>query len=124
MEEYKYKAHRLAEFSDWLDQLTPDDKALVLDRIEKMRRGTFGDSEPVGSGISEARIHEGPGLRIYYLVHGKTIILLMHGGTKRTQQKDIEKAHDVLKRMQERQKLLLEQEAAKKAKEKQNGKPH
>ncbi len=89
-----------------------------------MRRGTFGDSEPVGSGISEARIHEGPGLRIYYLVHGKAIILLMHGGTKRTQQQDIEKAHDVLKRLQERQKRLLEQEAAKRAKEKQNGKPH
>ncbi len=71
-----FNIKRLKSFDQWLEKLDPDNKALVLARVEKMAHGTFGDSAPVGEGISEARIHEGPGWRIYYYIVGNTLVLL------------------------------------------------
>lgn len=59
---------------------------------QKMEEGSFGDSKPVGDGIFEARIHVGAGWRIYYIVVGNELILLMHGGTKRTEKRNTETA--------------------------------
>lgn len=63
-------------------------------RVDRMELGLFGDSEPVGDGVSELRIHYGPGYRVYYAKEGKTIYLLLCGGDKSTQSKDIKRARE------------------------------
>ena len=63
--------------------------------------GNFGDSEPVGEGISEMRIHVGPGYRVYYSRTGKVIYLLLCGGDKSTQKKDIELAKAILRGLED-----------------------
>lgn len=62
-----------------------------------MAQGNFGKSEPVGDGVSELKIDLGPGYRIYYFIHDKEIIILLIGGDKSTQQKDINKAKEMAK---------------------------
>ncbi len=57
-----------------------------------MAEGNFGDAEPVGEGISEARIHYGPGYRLYFIRRGQSLVVLLCGGDKSTQQKDIKQA--------------------------------
>jgi putative addiction module killer protein len=60
--------------------------------LDRLAFGHAGDAEPIGEGISELRIHYGPGYRIYFHRRGNTIIVLLCGGTKRGQSKDIEAA--------------------------------
>jgi putative addiction module killer protein len=67
-------------------------KARVMARIERLAAGNPGDVKPVGEGVSEMRIDYGPGYRVYYTKQGRTIIILLVGGDKRTQAKDIKKA--------------------------------
>lgn len=69
-------------------------KARILVRIRRLSLGNFGDSKSLGSGISELRIDYGPGYRIYYTRRGEELIVLLAGGDKSTQQKDIRKAKD------------------------------
>jgi putative addiction module killer protein len=81
------------EFKKWLKALRDvTAKAKILVRIRRLENGNEGDSAPVGEGISELRIHHGPGYRIYYKKVGKALILLLCGGDKSTQAKDIKKA--------------------------------
>ena len=61
-------------------------------RIARLRLGNFGDSKSLGQGVYELRIHFGPGYRIYYGLDGQKIVLLLCGGDKKTQEKDIKKA--------------------------------
>lgn len=61
-------------------------------RLDRVRDGLFGDVEPVGSGVSELRIHYGPGYRVYFIRRGKTVITLLGGGTKAGQKRDIKAA--------------------------------
>lgn len=61
-------------------------------RIDRMKEGNFGDSEPIGDGLSEARIHYGPGYRVYFMQQGDQIVVLLCGGDKATQTKDIKQA--------------------------------
>jgi len=70
-------------------------KALILKRINRLKKGNPGDIEPVGEGIFEIRIHYGPGYRVYYKDASNEIILLLCGGDKSTQQKDITKAKEL-----------------------------
>jgi putative addiction module killer protein len=66
-------------------------------RVDKIELGLFGDVEPVGDGLSELRIHYGPGYRVYYGKEGNKVYLLLCGGDKSTQSKDIKKAKEYWK---------------------------
>ncbi len=81
------------EFSEWLGALRDSRaKAKILIRIDRLAGGNPGDVVPVGKGVSEMRINYGPGYRIYYIQRGARYILLLAGGDKRTQDRDISKA--------------------------------
>ncbi|RKP50677.1 type II toxin-antitoxin system RelE/ParE family toxin [Trinickia fusca] len=67
-------------------------RALIASRLDRLAFGYAGDVEPVGQGISELRIHYGPGYRIYFQKRGDTIVILLCGGTKSGQARDIELA--------------------------------
>lgn len=67
-------------------------RALIASRLDRLAFGNAGDVRPVGQGISELRIDYGPGYRVYFLMRGKEIIILLCGGDKSTQDKDIEAA--------------------------------
>ncbi|NBS02995.1 MAG: type II toxin-antitoxin system RelE/ParE family toxin [Rhizobiales bacterium] len=85
--------HQTEVFRLWLESL--DDaktRAIILARIDRMGLGHFGDIEPVGSGISELRIHYGAGYRLYIVQRGRSVIILLCGGSKSTQKRDIIKA--------------------------------
>lgn len=72
-------------------------KAAIAARLFRLVNGLPGDVSPVGSGVSELRIHYGPGYRIYFKQHKKEIILLLCGGDKNSQNKDIEDAKKLAK---------------------------
>ena len=81
------------EFIAWLDELADVTvRSIVLARIKRLERGLMGDVEPVGNGVSELRIHVGAGWRVYFVRHGSQIIVLLAGGSKRTQKTDIKRA--------------------------------
>ena len=80
-------------FAKWIDGLRDiRARARVLVRIERLSLGNPGDVKPVGEGVSELRIDYGPGYRVYYKKVGGTIIILLAGGDKRTQVKDVRAA--------------------------------
>ena len=85
---------RTDEFAQWLKRLKDSNaKARINLRIRRISlTGNFGDCKPVGDGISELRIDCGPGYRLYFAQRGKEVILLLVGGDKSSQQRDIEKA--------------------------------
>ncbi|MDP2816865.1 MAG: type II toxin-antitoxin system RelE/ParE family toxin [Polaromonas sp.] len=66
--------------------------ALIASRLDRLAFGFVGDAEPVGQGVSELRVHHGPGYRIYFRKRGNAIIVLLCGGDKSTQAKDIKMA--------------------------------
>lgn len=80
-------------FAKWLDKLHDiRARARILVRIKRLTAGNPGDVKPVGEGVSELRINYGPGYRVYYKQFGESIIILLAGGDKRTQTKDIKNA--------------------------------
>jgi putative addiction module killer protein len=80
-------------FSRWLERLKdPKVKAKVLVRITRLSAGNPGDVKPVGKGVSEMRIPYGPGYRVYFVQQGDRLIILLAGGSKKTQSKDIQTA--------------------------------
>ena len=80
-------------FARWLNGLADRQaRARIKTRLDRVSLGNFGDVEPVGEAVSELRIDWGPGYRVYFVRVGKTILLLLCGGDKRTQQRDIENA--------------------------------
>lgn len=79
-----------ATFAKWLDGLRDAKaQAKVLVRIQRLAAGNPGDVEPVGNGISEMRIDHGPGYRVYFMRRGLALVILLCGGDKSTQRKDI-----------------------------------
>lgn len=90
------------KFSSWLKKLKDNTgKARIVARINRLLEGLPGDVTPVGQGISELRIHHGPGYRVYFYQQGDTLVILLCGGDKGTQSRDIETAHQVLKAWRE-----------------------
>ena len=80
-------------FSQWLDNLADiRARARVMVRIERLAQGNPGDTAPVGKGVGELRINHGPGYRVYYQQRGNTLIVLLAGGDKSSQGKDIKTA--------------------------------
>ena len=80
-------------FANWLDALKDiRARARILVRIERLAAGNPGDVKPVGEGVSELRINYGPGYRVYYKKHGRQVVILLAGGDKRTQSKDMKTA--------------------------------
>ena len=86
-------ANGKSPYAQWLRSLRdPRARAKVIMQVDRMELGLFGDSKPIGEGLSELRIHYGPGYRVYYGKEGQQIYLLLCGGDKSTQSKDIEQA--------------------------------
>jgi len=71
----------------------------IQTRIDRAEEGNFGDCEPVGEGVSEMRIHYGPGYRVYFAQRGLEIVILLAGGDKSTQSKDIKTALDLARQL-------------------------
>ncbi len=83
----------LPEFTAWLDGLKDETvRGVIVARIKRLERGLMGDVQPVGEGVSELRIHLGAGWRLYFTQRGTQILVLLVGGSKRTQKKDIKRA--------------------------------
>ena len=70
-------------------------------RIDRAELGNFGDCEPVGEGVSEMRIHYGPGYRVYFVQRGVEVVILLAGGDKASQSKDIKRALTLARGLQE-----------------------
>lgn len=83
----------LPQFSAWLDRL-PDMavRSVVVARLKRLELGLMGDVEPLGEGVSELRIHFGAGWRVYFTQRGTQVIVLLAGGSKRSQKRDIKHA--------------------------------
>ena len=80
-------------FAKWIDALKDiRARARIQVRIERLAAGNPGDVKPVGGGVSELRIDYGPGYRVYYKKHGRQMVILLAGGDKRSQSKDIKTA--------------------------------
>jgi len=96
-----YKIEKTDDFDKWLRKLKDlRAKAKILFRIQKIENDEhFGDCEPVGNGIGELKIAYAKGYRVYFKESDGKIIILLIGGDKSTQQRDIEKAKEILKRI-------------------------
>jgi putative addiction module killer protein len=81
-------------FGRWFDGLTAQAAAKVSTAVERMRQGNLASTKSVGGGVREYRIDWGPGYRIYFAQDGNTLILLLGGGTKKRQDKDIRQAQE------------------------------
>lgn len=93
-----YNVQQTKKFSQWLIKLK-DMRAriAIVRRIERVQSGNLGDVKSVGESVYEIRIDMGPGYRLYYMMRGDEIIILLVGGDKSTQQRDIEKAIEMAK---------------------------
>ncbi len=88
-------------FAKWLDELKDfQGRIRILVRIERLAAGNPGDVKPIGEGVSELRINYGPGYRVYYKKIGQKVIILLAGGDKDSQQKDINTAIRLAKNLQ------------------------
>lgn len=87
-----------ATFSQWLIGLKDNlARMRILARLDRVSLGTFGDSQSVGGGVSELRIHYGPGYRLYYIQRGAQVVVMLCGGDKSSQARDIEQAKIIAK---------------------------
>ena len=89
-------------YRKWFDSLKDRNARMRIDiRIRRISLGNFGDVKPVGEGVSEIKIDYEPGYRIYFVQKKNTIIILLSGGDKSTQSRDIQKAHELAQRLEE-----------------------
>jgi putative addiction module killer protein len=88
-----FEVVRTAVFARWLSALRDTRAQAALQvRLERLSLGLFGDSKAVGEGVSELRIDVGAGYRAYYIRSGRTVVVMLCGGDKKTQPRDIERA--------------------------------
>ncbi len=87
-------------FSDWFENLKDrTGAARIQARIDRAEGGNFGDSEAVGEGVSEMRIQFGPGYRVYYVQRGLEVVILLAGGDKSSQARDIKSALEMARNL-------------------------
>ena len=85
------------EFGQWLSALRDiRGQVKILARLERAEQGNFGDVKPLGEGLCEMRVHYGPGYRIYYTQRGEIVYLLLVGGDKSSQTRDIARARAMM----------------------------
>ncbi len=93
---------RSAGFDMWLSGLADQKaKARILARLRSASLGNFGDCEPVGEGVSEMRIHFGPGYRVYFVRMEMSVYFLLAGGDKSSQRRDIARAKDMARQLKD-----------------------
>jgi putative addiction module killer protein len=80
-------------FDEWFADLEPVARAKVTRAIVRLEQGNFSNVKSVGEGVFEYRINFGPGYRVYFGQDGETVVILLTGGTKKRQQRDIDTAH-------------------------------
>lgn len=98
---------QVSPFSRWLTGLKDRKaQARIVKSVSKMQNGNLGDCKSVGSGVIEHRIHYGPGYRVYFVTEGEELILLLMGGNKSSQQKDISQAKSYWLDYKQRRKTL------------------
>jgi len=87
---------RTQAYEDFIGGLR-DNKAvaMIVMRVQRLANGNAGDAAPVGEGVSELRLHYGPGYRVYFIQRGKLLIVLLGGGDKSSQQRDIKRAKEL-----------------------------
>ncbi len=96
------EVRKTSAFSRWFDSLRDRRaKARIQVRIDRIEMGNLGDATPIGEGVSELRIHYGPGYTIYFVQHGNTVVILLSGGDKGSQQTDINKAKALAKQLED-----------------------
>ncbi len=95
---------RTDAFAEWLKKLSDaKGRARILARLDAAALGNFGDCVSVGEGVSEMRIHTGPGYRVYYTRRDSVLYLLLLGGDKSTQARDIKRAIKMARELEERE---------------------
>lgn len=87
--EYYLTATNKKPFKEWVDGLDSVTRAKIRIRLDRIRLGNLGKNRHAGEGVYELKINYGPGFRVYYALNGKTVVLLLLGGDKSTQVKDI-----------------------------------
>lgn len=99
-----YLIEKTFEFDKWLRKLRDKTaRAKILFRIQRVESGNLGDIKSVSYGLTEMRIPYGKGYRIYYKIVGRQVVLLLIGGDKSTQEKDIEKAREIWNNYQKKE---------------------
>lgn len=95
------EVYKTSIFEKWFSKLRDHQaRYAIAARIDRLRVGHFGDVKPVGGGVSEMRVHCGAGYRIYFVKRRTTLIVLLCGGDKKTQDRDIEQAKSIAATME------------------------
>lgn len=93
-----YTVKQTEAFKAWLENLLDvRGRIAIARRLERMSIGNFGDSHSVGEGVSELRVDFGPGYRVYYTLRGNDLVIVLAGGDKSTQPRDVKRAQKIAK---------------------------
>lgn len=93
-----FEVRQTAIFRDWLDGLSDARaQARIASRLVRLEAGLLGDTKSVHDGVSEMRIDYGPGYRVYFTMRGRIVIVLLCGGDKQSQKRDIARAKEIAK---------------------------
>jgi putative addiction module killer protein len=96
-----YEVYKTDEFARWFKKLRDRQaKSRILARIDRLEQGHFGDVESVGDGVSELRVFYGSGYRIYFTRRSSVVVILLSGGDKSSQSKDIAKAKELARQLE------------------------
>ena len=96
----RYEIEKTVLFDQWLKKLKDRQAVLAISmRLTRVALGNLGDAKPVGDGVYELRLFVRPGYRLYYTIKGDSVVLLLVGGDKSSQERDIRKAQEIAKTM-------------------------
>lgn len=97
-----FTIRRTPDYADWIKKLKDfRAQARIADRIDRLAAGNPGDVKPVGEGVSELRVNYGPGYRVYFIREGSVVYVLLCGGDKSSQDKDIRLAKRLAQQLKE-----------------------